>query len=444
MNKLIVVLSSFAALPIAHAVGQSSGSVDLGRVPKKESALHRGILKSPGGELPFHIRFERDGADMHAWIVNGSEQSQVPHVTWKDGELTMTFDHYDAVITAKAGLPSAKDAMIPLPEHNLVGEWKKRTGVDSFSSLPFETDAYGARFFEMKSAEEGGASSPPIDGRWEVRFEGSEQPAVAVFENPNAGVPNDPSLNLPIRGTILTTGGDYRFLAGNYQFGRLRLSSFDGAHALLFDAKVQDDGSLKGDFWSRDSYHTTWSAVRKEDAVLPDGFSMVGINKDVSLNDLSFPDLDGKMRNLGEPEYRGKVTVLEIFGSWCPNCHDSSALLVELQNKYGPRGLKVVGLAFEITGDAKRDAKMVRKFAEYHDANYPMLLAGVSKEREAAVKAVKMIDRIKAYPTTIFVGPDGKAREVDTGFSGPATGEAYQKLRERYESIIEKLLSESE
>jgi thiol-disulfide isomerase/thioredoxin len=265
-----------------------------------------------------------------------------------------------------------------------------------------------------------------------------------VFENPNPQVAHDPAINRPINGTILTTTGDYRFLSGNYQFGRLRLSAFDGAHAFLFDAKVQADGSLKGDFWSRDVYHRTWTATRKDDATLPDTFGMVGINEQVTLDELSFSDLEGRMRNLGEEDLRGKVTVLEVFGTWCPNCHDSSELLSEIQEKYGLRGLRVVGLAFEITGDTKRSAKMVRRFAEYHDAKYPMLLGGSSKEREKAVEAVKMIDQIKAWPTTIFVGPDGKAKEVDTGFSGPATGDAYHALRARYESIIERLLSEAD
>ncbi len=97
-------------------------------------------------------------------------------------------------------------------------------------------------------------------GRWKVRFETSERPAVGVFEARGSDV----------TGTFLTSTGDDRFLAGSYERGRLRLSCFDGAHAFLFDARATGE-RLAGTFHSGNAWTETWSATRdaEESAALP-------------------------------------------------------------------------------------------------------------------------------------------------------------------------------
>ena len=107
---------------------------------------------------------------------------------------------------------------------------------------------------------------PDVAGRWAVDFEQDEEPAVAVFRQDGRN----------LAGTFLTATGDYRYLAGTLSGDRLRLSCFDGAHAFLFDARLRDDGSLRGDFWSRDSWHDTWTARRDPQATLADGFAQTG------------------------------------------------------------------------------------------------------------------------------------------------------------------------
>ena len=133
--------------------------------------------------------------------------------------------------------------------------------------------------------------------------------------------------------------------------------------------------------------------------------------------------------------------LVNLFGSWCPNCNDATAFLVELDRRYRERGLSIVGLAFEMTGRFDRDAKQVRAYAAHHGVTYPLLVAGVHDKQEAS-KAFPWVDRVRSYPTTIFFHGDGRVRAVHTGYSGPATGPAYDALWESFVRLIEELLGE--
>ena len=99
-----------------------------------------------------------------------------------------------------------------------------------------------------------------------------------------------------------------------------------------------------------------------------------------------------------------------------------------------------MGLAFELTGNFERDARQVRRYVDRFEIEYPVLVAGVA-DKEKASAALPIIDRLRSYPTTIFLDAEGEVYSVHAGFSGPATGEAYQKLREDFETIIKELLA---
>ena len=218
---------------------------------------------------------------------------------------------------------------------------------------------------------------------------------------------------------------------------RLHLSCFDGAHAFLFSAALEGE-TLRGDFWSRDSYHTTWTAAKDAGAALPDDFALTRWTGDeIALASLSFPDVDGTPRRLDDPAFTGDARLLVVFGSWCPNCNDLSEYLVELDARY--EGLSILGLAFEYGDDLEAQRAAVRDYLAHHGASYPALVCGtVNKEKASA--ALPILDRVRAYPTTVFMDGQGRVSAVHTGFSGPATGERHQRLRERFESEIESLL----
>ncbi|MHC5210642.1 MAG: TlpA disulfide reductase family protein [Planctomycetota bacterium] len=387
----------------------------------------RASLSSPGGELPFLLEFEAlsdtsaDARAQQAVIVNGEERIPVKVLRWEDGKLVFDLRHYNSQILAHAERDGSR----------LVGEWMKRRGEDAWERLPFTAEAGDAPRFEPRPGTSG-ASDARLTGRWSVRFSSDDDPAVGDFT-----VAPDGSAT----GTFLTTTGDYRYLSGRQDGSGLRLSCFDGAHAFLFTAEAQPDGTLQGDFWSGASWHDTWSARRDDTAALPDAFQQTQWTGSQDLSALAFPDLEGTLRTLDDPLFAGRARIVQLFGSWCPNCHDASDELVRLAERYGPGGLSILGLAFEVTGDRELDATQVRAYARRHRVTWPLLIAGLADKTEAT-RALGVLDRVRSFPTTIFLHGDGRVRAVHSGFSGPATGQAFLDQRAEFESLIEELLAE--
>lgn len=393
----------------------------------------RAWLQSPGGELPFGLEFRKDDSGWHAMIINGAERIEVPQLTVLSTTVLLQIPHYDSKIFAKILDRGAR----------LEGLWTKRGRNDKSTNMSFRADAGNTdRFAGCKAPAGQRAPGKAVAGRWAMKFDKDADPAVGVFEEGDGG---------SVVGTVLTPTGDYRFLAGDFcgtqkssgqVDGQLRLSAFDGAHAFLLTATTTDGVTLSGDFWSGETFHDTWSAKRDENASLPDGFTLTHGVEGAKLSEVVFPDLDGKPRSLADPAFAGKARIIEIFGSWCPNCHDASAYLVDLDRRYRDRGLSIVGVAFELTGDFTRDAGQVRTFAAHHGIKYPLLLAGLA-DKEKVSAALPILDKFRAYPTTIILDGEGQIRAVHTGFSGPATGKEYDALRAKFESLIEELLSGS-
>ena len=376
----------------------------------------RAWLDSPGGELRFGLEISIGSDGLRAVLINGTERIPVPQAEIDGRWVKLGVPRYDSAIVARLSRDGTR----------LDGTWRKAPDTEKDSRLTFH-----AVVGDLGCASS--ESSRWVDGRWLVDFESNELPAVAILESREHG---------SVHGTFLTTTGDYRYLAGCTDGDHLTLSVFDGAHAFLFTARLRADDSLDGDFWSRDSWHESWTARRDETAELPDGFELTTWSA-VDLADIVYPDLSGTPRSLADPAFAGKARIVEVLGSWCPNCNDSASFLAELDRTYGDRGLSILGLAFEISGEFERDAEQVRRFKQHHGLEFPILVAGLADKDEAS-RNFPLIDRVRSYPTTIFLHGDGRVRAVHQGFTGPATGDAYAALRRDYVSIVEELLLESE
>ena len=385
-------------------------------LPPEFAGEWRATLASPGGELPFELVIDATGT---ARVVNGAETIPVPEVRATAGELVLGFPHYDSAIRAK------------LEGKTLVGAWEKRTSAPEPARLVFRAVRDRAPRFAVDPGRVEGAPAS-IAGRWSVRFASSAEPAVGLFEEANGAV----------TGTFLTTTGDYRFLAGDYSGGHLRLSCFDGAHAFLFDARATPDG-LAGTVHSGASWTEAWTATRDDAAELADEWSSTRWDDSIPLAMLTFPDLEGRARSLAEWQLGAKAIMLVLLGSWCPNCHDELRDLAELDRRMRPKGLAIVGLAFEHSGEHARDAQQVRRALVRHRASFPVLLAGRSNKGRAG-EAVPQLSGVRAFPTTVFLHRDGRARAVHTGYSGPGTGAAHAALLAEFERIATELIEEPE
>lgn len=411
-------------MTLAACGGDGGGETASAPSPPSVAGDWRAVLASPGGELPFTLRIVDDGGELRAVAVNGEEEAPFSSVEQDGARVVLHFERYDSEITAEVDASGER----------LSGTWRK-TVPSGDSTLPFSAERGAAGRFRAAEAT-GSSAVASVAGVWAAEFtdEDGREVARAEFEQDGTRV----------TGTFLTPTGDYRFLAGSYEGGLLRLSTFDGAHAFLFQARAGDDGSLRGDFWSRDTYHATWTArpAAQDAAILPDAWSAVGLTNGDGSFGFSFPDLEGQPVSLDDPRFAGKVVLVNVFGSWCPNCNDEAPLLAEWYRRYRDQGLEIVGLAYEFSGDPERDRGVVGRFAERYGIDYPLLLAGISDKAEAG-STLPDLTAVLAYPTSIFLGRDGKVRKIHSGFSGPATGEHHTRLVGELEHLIEELLAES-
>lgn len=370
-------------------------------------------IKCRGGEIGFRLSVSESSNGVQASLINGPEAIKVPQVTVTEDSIKLDIDHYDSVVEL---VRSPDDPNV------LTGVWKKRRGPEKWSTMKCRAVPHVDHEYESPLA---------FLGRWAVKFSSSEDPAVAIFQKSQH--------SNQVVGTFLTTTGDYRFLAGQVQGDTLELSCFDGAHAFLFRAKIDEANNLTGDFWSSSAWHETWTAQLDPEAELPDDFRQTEIAKSIDWSALRFPNLDGKHQALDDPSFAGKARLIYVFGSWCPNCHDAGAYFATLEKKYGEQGLSILGLAFELTGDFDRDTAQIKKYLRRHGSTYPVLVAGMADKAEAS-KALPILDRIRSYPTTIFLDGNNQVTAIHTGFAGPATGEAFEKLKRKFEQQIEQNL----
>lgn len=272
-------------------------------------------------------------------------------------------------------------------------------------------------------------NSTLVAGRWLVNLEGKE--IIGEFEESEGRV----------TGSFLTPSGDYRFFEGIVdQNGELMLSCFDGGFIRLFRAKLEGKDSLSNvKLYSGFKTLETGYAQRRDDAELPDAYSVTGMKKGYSSFGFSFPDLNGKAVSLKDERFKGKVVILQISGSWCPNCLDESKFLSEMKIKYDS-SLDVVALAFERVEEYDSAKKDAMKLVTAAGINYDVLVTGHLPSKLG--KALPELDNFKAFPTTIYIDKKGNVRRIHSGFNGPGTGTHYYKFVQEFTTFVENLIAE--
>ncbi len=406
------MIASLAALVL---VAQAP-SPQAPQVPQAEltAGLWQAEVTGPGGPVRFGLELKAgDSGAWTGWLHNAEEKLPIGRAALRGTELRLELWPYESVITAS--IEQGGKAM-----H---GKWIRSRGRAEPTSMPFSART------PVPSGPMDGNLTVTLAERYRVQFSSSEEPSVMLLKQTG----NE------LTGTILTTVGDYRFLEGSVRGRQMTLSVFDGAHAFLFRAERQADGSLKGDFWSRDSWHETFSAVPDDEIEMPDPYGLSKWTGKIPLGKLAFPGLDGKTKRLDDPSFAGKARLVVLFGTWCPNCYDETLYLNELVERYGARGLSVLGLAFEFEDEFERQAAGVQRYIDRMDVKYPILIAGPTDKAKASA-AFPALDRVRAYPTTLFLNAKGEVEAVHTGFNGPATGPRHTRLREEFETTIERLL----
>jgi thiol-disulfide isomerase/thioredoxin len=307
------------------------------------------------------------------------------------------------------------------------GEWIVRNR-DNYS-IPFVArHGQDHRFTTLRK-------EPKLDltGKWETTFEiGTEDEYKAIGEFQQNGN--------KLTGTFLTETGDYRFLEGTVQENKMYLSVFDGSHAFLFEAKITEEETLIGSFRSGTHYRTTWEAKRNPDFKLKDEGELTFLNEGYDKVNFSFPNTKGEMVSLDDDRYQGKVKIVNIFGTWCPNCRDEAKFLKEYLDTHPNNDLEVISLAFEKRKTEEEAFAAIERFRTNLGVNYEILYAGYYNKKQAA-EALPMLNHILSYPTMIIIDKNDQVRRIHTGFSGPATSK-YATFKEEFDTLVQEILRE--
>lgn len=276
-----------------------------------------------------------------------------------------------------------------------------------------------------------------VSGNWEVNF----SPESAKDTYVSKGVFKQ--VGKKVTGTFRTTTGDYRYLEGVMDGDIMKLSTFDGAHAFLFTAKVTDS-TLSGTFYSGAHFNEPFVGKRNETFELPDADQLTYLKEGYDTLEFTFPDVNGKMVSLSDTAFKNKVVIVQIMGTWCPNCLDESRFYAEFLKQHTNNDIAFIGLAFEYAKTEEKAIENIKRLQKDAGIEYPILLAQYqSSDKEKAQEKLPMLNHVLSYPTSIYIDRNGKVRKIHTGFNGPATGDKYTEFTFEFESFTRELLQES-
>ena len=274
-----------------------------------------------------------------------------------------------------------------------------------------------------------------IQGDWELQFDDSTRGIARIFWN---------CKTQQLTGTLLTETGDYRYLQGHITPSKLlQLSAFDGLHAFLFEAYINtcnplSKTHLNGWFYSGPHFSQLWTAARNPKFKLRNPETLTKSKTSEPIH-FTFTDLNGKPCSIDDELFKNKVVILQLMGSWCPNCMDESRYFADLYKRFASSGLEIIALAFEKSSNFEIAQKSLLKLRQDLRLPYTLLYAGSSQKTEAS-KQLPFISGLMAYPTTLFLNRNHQIVATHTGFSGPATGNSYLEYCKRTELRIKSLL----
>ena len=392
-------------VPVRVLAGERYGSGE------QQVEAWRAALELAGGELRFGLEVEGGGAKRRARLCNGTVCQPLSGVELRGDSIEFAIADYAASITAAVRGDS------------LMGTYRN-------------VGNRGPRVIPFRASRGRWPSAPAptaLLGRWDAIFYQDLGTSPRVFE-----LRNGPG---GLEGTMISNTGDYGHFAGSVAGDSFALAHFDGSFVYLITGRLRGD-TLRGVFHAGLRSETSWTAVRSTGA--PHLRAPTEITKADTSQPFrfAFPDLTGRLVTDHDARFRGKVLLIDVFGSWCPTCHDAAPDLVRLYRRYHSRGLEIVGLAYEVTGDTATDGAQVRRFRDKFGIPYPLLLAGIN-DADAAAATLPQLQGFTSFPTTVFLGRDGKVRRVHAGVYGPSTGAQHQRLVRDFEREIERLLAET-
>ena len=400
LSTFLVVLLALVVLPQRAAAQPVNGLWDATVV------VNNGAL-----EIPFRFELSGSGPNVKGSFFNGDDKTTSTSGSLQNGQLTLTFDELGTRLEAT------------LKDGRLEGQYSRGT-----RGAPYP---FAAKRFTPVTA--GDTNVPSIAGLWNVQVgKSSKGEAAWQLIVRQAGA--------EVSAVILRIDGDTGTLTGTFRDGKFALSHFSGARPLRLELTPATDGTLAV-VQNTDKPLTALRAEQADAKGLPkpsDPTRFTSVKDPTEPFRFSFPDLEGKIVSNTDPRFAGKVLIVAIGGSWCPNCHDETPFLVELYKKYRKQGLEIVELSFEEEAQIKNPVRL-KAFNKRYGVDYTVLIPGEPKELNDKVPQGV---NLNSFPTTFFLGRDGRVRSAHAGFAGKASGKFHTELKEEVTALVERLLAE--
>ena len=374
----------------------------------------RGEITAQNNRIPFNFEVLKNKGTYKINLINGDEVLEIDDINIIGDSLFFNMHIFDISIKAK------------IKNDSLTGNYTKNYAQDYI--LPFKAVYGKERRFDNVT------SSDSFNGIWETNFvtkEGKETPAIGIFKAEND----------ILKGTFLTKTGDYRYLDGYTKNDTMFLYTFDGNHIYKFKAFKQNDSLLRGEYWSGKTGYKTFVSRKNKNAKLPNANELTYLKEGYDKIEFSFPGLDGNQISLNDEKYQNKVVILQILGTWCPNCMDETKFYAGWYRKNKDEGVEIIGLAYENKPDFEYAKKRVLIMKEKLNVDYDFVISGTSSTKSASA-SLPMLNKVISFPTSIIIDKKGKVRRIHTGFNGPATGIYYEEFVDDFNSFIKQLTEE--
>jgi thiol-disulfide isomerase/thioredoxin len=370
----------------------------------------RAVLDLAGGQLPFGLTITQADGGWRGRLTYANQSGSISAVRVKGDSVVLEMADYDATITA-----AVRGDSLTGYYHN-VGSNGPRT-------IPFRA-ARGRR--PIVNAPDA------LLGRWDVTYyqEGGTSRRIFDFRNEPYG----------FQGNIISSTADYGPFYGEVVSDSFAIGLFDGSFVYLLTGKLDGD-TLRGIFHAGLRTQTPWKAVRSTGPARLKSPTEITHADTTKPFQFAFPDLQGRVVRNEDRRFKGKVVLVDIFGSWCPTCHDGTPELLRLYRRYHRQGLEIVGLAYEVTGDTAIDARQVRRYRDKFSIPFPLLLAGTN-DNETVEESLPQLRGFSAYPTMLLLGRDGRVRGVHAGFYSGRSGAFFSSQLLEFDREIQRLLKE--
>jgi len=400
-KKFAAALLALAPLTLAQSVAQSI------------AGLWDATIQINGVETPFPLEISGSGTKVTASFFNGDDRYASTQGRFENGKLVVSWDYYASTLEA-----TLKDGVL---EGQYAGTRRMQ-------------GPFGIRAVRSAVAKPAAVSAnvPNIDGLWEIPNKSGKGELAWRFIVLQSGAKAD--------ATILRVDGDTGTISGAFQNGKFALSHFDGARAHLLEITPAGDGTLEilQDGRTKLTAYRPAAARAKglPEPTDPDLHTTMKDPKEPFR--FSFPDLNGRVVSNADARFRGKVLVVEITGSWCPNCHDEAPFLAEMYRKFGRQEFEIVSLSFE-EADQLKDPTRLRAFVKKYGLEFPVLLCGDPDEANA--KLTQLVNW-NTWPATLFIDRRGLVRGIHSGFPSAGSGELFRQAKEECNVEVGRLLAE--